>query len=388
MSTLNREALIQAQRVTIDMVANELDQVEPTPLEDLNMIEVIGERRAEALNMMDVRSYNFMNEWVGSRDMSYDREVFKSLVHNRKWEDSERIPIEDIEDLNLANFDPNSVAENLRESYENTLAHEQHDYLIHAIDETYHGGEYTGPHGERVFVGSLDGEPLLSDSHPYFHVVDYDSSRPPGEQMTVEEGGTFSNLVDRPLSRDALFDAIEDFRTLHDHRGMPANMGRPNILLVGPALEREAREILESQFQVTETPEGVAAVDNEGRRLGLEVRVNNWIYGPEGFGEINFDGTTYTDVELDTSNFWYLVQNRADRNPFIWWNRKEPEVQEPVGNPSTFDDDSPAEGQVSYQMFMDDSAVIGIRARFGAAFGVPEVIYGSTGGEIDDLIID
>jgi phage major head subunit gpT-like protein len=367
--------------VTIDSLRSELDQIETPVLEEAGLVDRIGPRRTSALDMTSMRRYNMMREWIGERDMSHDRRVFKSRIYTRKFEDSISIPIEDIEDRNLANFDPGSEAEGLRMSYEDRVAFEQHAWLVHAMDDTYHGGQMTGKNGEIIFSGSLDGKALLSDEHPYFEQIEFDGNAAPGQQIQLTQGGTFSNLVNDDLTQENLWKAILNFRTMKDYRGRPANYGRPNMLIVGPEYEEEANEILDDRLEVkTVSGEGVTAVDNSGRRLNLDVMVNDWLYGEETIGELNFDGSTYTDEALDAGKFWFLVTTRPNRKPFVFWNRKSPEIQRPVGSPD-FTSENPAEGAVDYFTFRDDAAVVGARARFGMSFGVPQVIYGSLGGQ-------
>jgi len=171
--------------VLIDSLRTQLNNVEPTVLEAMNLVDVIGERRTSALDMMSVRSYRMMREWVGERDESIDRRVFKSRVQARKWQDSTSISIEDIEDGNLANFDPGDQTSGLMMAYRNRVAYEQHDYLVHAMDDAYHGGQMTGSNGEIIFSGSMDGYPLLSDEHPYFERVEFNSNAAPGQRVRI-----------------------------------------------------------------------------------------------------------------------------------------------------------------------------------------------------------
>lgn len=381
MATRNREAIQATMEVMIDSLRSQLDNVEPTVLEAMDLFDVIGERRTSALDMMSVRSYRMMREWVGERDESLDRRVFKSRVQARKFQDSVSIPIEDIEDGNLANYDPGDQTSGLLMAYRNRVAYEQHDYLVHSMDEQYHGGEMTGSNGEVIFSGSMDGEPLLSDSHPYFERVEFDSTAAPGQRVRIITSGTWSNLANDDLTRENLYKARREFRKMTNHHSIPANMGTPNVLVVGPDLEEKAEEILEQNLRVVQTSDGVTAVDNnDSQRLNLEVMTNNWLDGPETIGEITFGGTTYTAQELDSGKFWFLVNTRPDVKPFVRWDRKLPEIQVPIGTPD-FASANPAEGAVAYPVYREDAAKVGIRTRFGHSFGVPHVIYGSLGGQ-------
>jgi hypothetical protein len=94
MATVNREAIEATMEVTIDSLRSELDQIETPVLEEAGLVDRIGPRRTSALDMTSMRRYNMMREWIGERDMSHDRRVFKSRIYTRKFEDSISIPME------------------------------------------------------------------------------------------------------------------------------------------------------------------------------------------------------------------------------------------------------------------------------------------------------
>ena len=377
MATRNRGVIVATAQTVVDAVETELDQISDTVIESVGLVDRMGERQASALDMTWLRQYRMWREWVGEREARSDRRAFQSRMYSRKFEDAIRIPIEDIEDGIEANFDPQGEAAGLREGYENLVEQEHQAFFEHALDENFVGGTVTGPYGQEIYVGSLDGEPLLSDSHPYYETIEYDPTADRGERMQLEQGGTYSNLFNYELTQDNLWELVQRFREQKHYTGRPANMGQPNVLIVPPALEQKAREILEkSVIFTTDGSNGAAATDNVVPEM--DIVVNNYLQGTIE-ADFSFDTTDYTDKDLDLSKMWHVANTRQDRKPFIHWDRKEPEIQRPVGTPN-LSADNPAEGEVDYLTYKEDAAEIGARARFGVSFGVPQVIAGSLGG--------
>lgn len=379
MATKNRGVIVATAQTVVDAVETELDNISPTTIEQVGLVDRMGERQASALDMTWLRQYRMWREWVGEREARSDRRAFQSRMYARKFEDAIRIPIEDIEDGIEANFDPEGEAAGLREGYENLVAEEHQAFFEHAMDEEYHGGSTTGPYGEEIYVGSMDGEPLLSDSHPYYETIEYDPNGRRGERMHLEQGGTYTNLVDKELTRDALWEVVQLFREQKHYTGKPANMGQPDTLIVPPALEQQAREILEkTMIFTTDDTNGAAATDNIVPDMDLVV--SNWLFG-DMEATFSFDGTDYTNETLNKGSMWYVANTRPDRKPFIHWDRKAPQIQRPVGTPD-LGSSNPAEGAVDYLTYKEDAAEVGARARFGVSFGVPQVILGSLGAQL------
>lgn len=376
MATRNRGVIVATAQTVVDAVETELDQIGSTVLEQVGLVDRMGERQASALDMTWLRQYRMWREWIGEREARSDRRAFQSRMYSRTFEDSIRIPMRDIEDGIEANFDPQGEAAGLREGYENLEEQEHQAFFEHALDKNFVGGTVTGPYGEEIYVGSLDGEPLLSDTHPYYEQIEYDETADRGERMNLVQGGTYSNLVNDALTQDNLWAVVQRFREQKHYTGRPANMGQPNTLIVSPALEQQAREILEKAVILTSDSNGAAATDNIVPDMNIVV--NNYLTDSIT-ADFDFDGSSYTDYSLDLSNMWYVANTRQDRKPFIHWQRKEPQLQRPVGTPD-LTSDNPAEGEVDYLTYKEDAAEIGARARFGVSFGVPQVILGSLGG--------
>jgi len=227
----------------------------------------------------------------------------------------------------------------------------------------------------------MDGEPVLSDSHPYYEQIEYRPNAAPGQRLNLTQGGEFSNLVDEAFSDDALWNARKSFQKLVDFRGRPANFGQPDTLIVPPDLEREAMQVLERATKVEDSDggAGAGAVENETQGI-VDIFVDPYLVGTVD-ATFEFGNTTYTDKTIDLSQVFFLVNSTAQLSPFVMWDRKDLELQTPVGTPG-LDEANPAEGDVSHTVFMHDAMIMGARARFGMSFGMPQVMYGSLGGQL------
>ena len=378
MATKNKGVAISALVSRVQQeIDRQLERSDDPPLSDLGIVdEQSGDSRVLDLTWM--RKYSMMNEAIGERTDQENMRLFKSRMYNQTYWNTEPIDIRDIED-DVGMLNPEGIATSLQRGYQDRLEWEEFSYLTHAFDKNFVGGQTTGEFGETIYQGTMDGEPLLSDSHPYFEQIDYDATAPRGKRMTIEAGGEFSNLVNTPLSEDALWNAWESFNKLVDFRGRPANYGEPDTLIIGPNLTRTATQILELSNKVVDSDGGAGAgtVENETQNM-VDVYTNNYLTG-ETTIDIDFGGSTYTDQTIDLDNVWFLVNSDAAVSPFVRWLRKPFELQTPVGTPN-LDSDSPAAGEVSEQIFNNDRLKIGGRARFGMSFGMPQVIYGSLGG--------
>ncbi len=380
MATKNRGVAVTAIQSRIQQeVDRQLDRTGAPALSQLGIVDTqTGDTKYLDLTWM--RKYSMMREFVDERDLSRDRRLFKARMFNRTFEDSVRIDIEDIED-DIGMLNPEGEAQSLVQAYEDRVEWEQHAYLINAFNENYIAGTTTGPNGEEIYVGSMDGEPVLSDSHPYYEQIEYRPNAAPGQRLNLTQGGEFSNLVDEAFSDDALWNARKSFQKLVDFRGRPANFGQPDTLIVPPDLEREAMQVLERATKVEDSDggAGAGAVENETQGI-VDIFVDPYLVGTVD-ATFEYGGTTYTDKTIDLSQVFFLVNSTAQLSPFVMWDRKDLELQTPVGTPG-LDEANPAEGDVSHTVFMHDAMIMGARARFGMSFGMPQVMYGSLGGQL------
>jgi len=378
MATKNRGVAVTALQARIQQeIDAQLERSDDTPLSELGIVDTqTGDTRVLDLTWM--RKYALMHNAKGERNEQNLRRFFKARMYNDTYTNGVRIDLEDIED-DIGMLNPEGEADTLLRGYRQRLEEEETAMLTNAFNKKFVGGSMTGPNGETIYQGSMDGEPLLSDSHPYFEQVEFDENAPRPERMKVIDGGTFSNLVNTALTEDALWSAWESFQTLVDFQGRPANFGTPDTLVVGPKQARKARQILGRETKLVDSSanDAAASVENETEDL-FNIYVNNYLTGSVDGVDIDFGGSTYTDQTIDLDNVWYLVNTDASVSPFVLWNRKPFELQMPVGTPD-LDAENPAEGEITRDMYEHGAVRMGGRARFGMSFGMPQVIYGSLG---------
>ena len=111
-------------------------------------------------------------------------------------------------------------------------------------------------------------------------------------------GGTGKNTLTTAadLSATSLKQAIGDFEETTDHRGLPLRL-KPNILMVPPALEWTARELLHSGF-APDAQTGLTDMRvNPLRERGINLFINPYLTDPDS---------------------WYLVDTTHHQLYFFW----------------------------------------------------------------------
>lgn len=323
MGVLNREVVDTINEVYSDIYNEAADSPTQHVVESKGLVHEISGVTAPVVNLAWMKNYVRMRLWRGERQVN-DGELFDHLMRNAKYESTISTRVEDVEDRVYALKGKSDVQE-LRDAYDIRKAEEFGKLLADAFTST----------------DTLDGVALISDSHPQGE-LEFDDTRPEGEQWKFNADSTWSNLTTDLFDETALWDARENMLLRRDHLGQPVT---PNadLLIVGPKLERTARQILTRDAKA----ENNAAVDNETKGL-----------------------VQYTVEPRITDAKWFLVDSNPRRKPFVFWNRVAPQFQMLNGTAT-------AEGDIDYYTFMNDEILHGIRARMGFAFGAPEFIYGS-----------
>ena len=146
----------------------------------------------------------------------------------------------------------------------------------------------------------------------------------------------YSNMSDAKLSADSFSAARESMMSLKNDQGKPLNIV-PDILLVPPALEREARMILEADLinGTTNVNKGLAKVE------------------------------VWTEL-ADQPTQWYLLCTKRSLKPFIFQEREKAKFVS-----LTKENDE--------NVFMRDEYLYGVSARDGVGYGFWQMAYGSTG---------
>ena len=147
---------------------------------------------------------------------------------------------------------------------------------------------------------------------------------------------TYSNLSDAKLSADSFIAARTTMMSLKNDQGQPLNLV-PDTLLVPPALEQEARMILEADLinGTTNINKGLAKVE------------------------------VWTEL-ADQPTQWHLLCTKRSLKPFIFQEREKAKF---VAMTKETDEN----------VFMRDEYLYGVNARDGVGYGFWQMAYGSTG---------
>ena len=137
----------------------------------------------------------------------------------------------------------------------------------------------------------IDGVALFSDSHPY-----------------INYAGTQDNNGGAALSYSSMQTAITHFKNLKDKRGIPMEMLQPTVLIIPPALEWTAKELLLNPYRpVLELgTAGSGDTDNNNQKNLLQ-----------SDGAITYICSPY----LTSSTAWFLLD--MSQKPLKWWWRRK-----------------------------------------------------------------
>lgn len=227
---------------------------------------------------------------------SYEFAFLSAMPKIRKWTGNKQfaqtranrfnIPIENVEVSTMVSkvdwkLNPNFVGKAIRSFLTGTASNHINQLIVAKL---LRGATDT----------CYDGLPLFSTSHP----------DGPG-------GGAQSNTSTNALTLANYRTAREGMRGLKDERG--TNLGiRPDVLLVGPALESRAKEILEARDRIV-------AVDSSGAESGTRVAaasVEN-VSATDGVRIVvdpDIDGVDATGTS--TKYYWFLIDSRYQ--PMVW----------------------------------------------------------------------
>ncbi len=238
-----------------------------------------------------------LRKWIGEREIQKISEN-DYTIKNEPFELTVGVKRTDIDDDNYGVYTP--FMEGMGES---TALHKEQ-----RVAETVKRG-FT----DRCY----DGQPFYSKTHKV------------GDT-------TYSNLTDAQLNADSFAAARTTMMSLKNDQGQPLNLV-PDILLVPPALEREARMILEADL--------INGTSNINKGLA---KVEVW-------------------TELaDQPTQWHLLCTKRSLKPFIFQEREKAKF---VAMTKETDEN----------VFMRDEFLYGVSARDGVGYGFWQMAYGSTG---------
>ena len=160
----------------------------------------------------------------------------------------------------------------------------------------------------------------------------YATDHPNGDQ------GSWSNSGTAVLSQSAYESARSQMMSLVNEEGRPLRI-TPDILIVPPDLEATARTILRADKQAN---------------------------GATNIWKESADILVVPELAANPT-YWFLTDTKKAAKPFIFQTRKEPEF---VG----------LDGINDENVFMNKEYIYGVDYRGNAGYGLPHLIYGSTGG--------
>lgn len=182
------------------------------------------------------------------------------------------------------------------------------------------------------FGGSgYDGQSLFSAAHPV-------------------SGGTYSNKATSALAAASLANAISTMMTVPDDQGTPLGI-QPDTLVVGPALQWTASELVDSPVVVYKGN----ASDN-----APSTPYRNALHGKLNVVVSPFLTGTY-------ANYWFLLDTKRPIKSVILQQRSDVPVE--------FAALESASG--SEAAFMRDRFYYGVRGRYNVGYGLWQTAYGS-----------
>lgn len=242
-----------------------------------------------------------MREWVGERVIhNFAERSFE--IRNRKFEETIGVKREDIEDDNLGLYTPMF----------DMLGQQARMYPDDLVLELLESG---------TTELCYDGQNFFDTDHP--------------KNMDDSGAGTQSNnFTSKALSHDNYQSVRTSMRKLVGADGRPLGVS-PTHLLVPPALEKTALQILNAEMVAEGTGDATVAVSNVLR------------------------GTTKLIVwdRLTSDTTWYLLDLSKPIKPFVFQNRDAPEF--------TYLNKGDNEN-----VFMRDEYLYGVRARGNAGFAL------------------
>jgi len=238
-----------------------------------------------------------MREWVGDREIQ-NLAASDYTIKNKDFELTVGVDRNDIEDDKLGVYNP--VIQDIAQS---TKAFP--DTLVFKLLK------------ERFILKCYDGKPFFSDAHKIGKA-------------------TISNLGNKKLSHESYEAARSAIMTLKDTSGNSLNLV-PNLLVVAPANESKAREIL--------------LADMRSGSSNILKGTADFLAVPELAGN---------------DNAWYLLCTTKALKPLIFQERKAPKFDALISDQSE-------------NVFMRKQFLYGVHARANAGYGFWQMAFGSTG---------
>ncbi len=238
-----------------------------------------------------------MREWIGEREIQ-SLAAYGYTIENKKFEQTIGVPRDDIEDDKYGVY--------------SVLFSQMGEAAAMHPDELVFGAMMDG-----FIKACYDGKAFFAENH--------------------ESGGkTYSNKGDERLSRESYKKARKSIMSIKGDKGKSLKL-MPDLLVVSPALEEEARLILEAD-QIS----GTTNVLKGTAKLHVEPML------------------------AEHENYWFLLCTNRFLKPFIYQLRKKPKFESLTK-------------ETDENVFMLGEFLYGVDGRSNAGYGFWQMAYGSTG---------
>lgn len=238
-----------------------------------------------------------MREWIGEREIQ-SLAAYDYSIKNKNFEQTIGVPRDDIED---------------------------DKYGVYSVLFSQMGEAAAMHPDELVFGAMMDGFAKTCYDGKAFFAENHESY-----------GSTYSNKGNERLSRDSYKNARKSIMSIKGDKGKSLKLV-PDLLVVSPALEEEARLILEAD-QIS----GTTNVLKGTAKLHVEPML------------------------AEHENYWFLLCTNRFLKPFIYQIRKKPKF---VSFTKETDEN----------VFMLGEFLYGVDGRSNAGYGFWQMAYGSTG---------
>lgn len=251
-----------------------------------------------------------MRRWIGEKQVK-NLKAYSYTVENEDWEATVEVDRNHIEDDQLGIYAPQAQMAGFSAS-------QLPDEIVYElVNEAFTTPCYDGKHF-------------------------FDTDHPVGSGTASNKGTAVLSVASQAAARAGFGVGRTTMRKLKDEDGRPLGV-RPNLLLVGPALEDTARVLLTSERLEDGKPN---------------------LY--KGVAEL------VVDERIESDSAWFLLDTSKPVKPFIYQERKKPEFVQQT--------DPEAEDVFSRKKFK-----FGAEARAAGGYGFWQLAYGSTGEQSKSL---
>lgn len=238
-----------------------------------------------------------MREWIGEREIQ-SLAAYGYTIENKKFEQTIGVPRDDIED---------------------------DKYGVYSVLFSQMGEAAAMHPDELVFGAMMDGFTKACYDGKAFFAENHESG-----------GETYSNKGDERLSRESYKKARKSIMSIKGDKGKSLKL-LPDLLVVSPALEEEARLILEAD------------------------QINGTTNVLKGTAKLHVE-----PILAAHEDYWFLLCTNRFLKPFIYQLRKKPKFESLTK-------------ETDENVFMLGEFLYGVDGRSNAGYGFWQMAYGSTG---------